>query len=259
MTSAVASGYKHKSTDHHPFDAYVAQEALDAVRTHLLFAPHILDDVSHVKTEQKNGNDFLLRLLSDEQGAAPIRIENKFEQYCTGNVTFEYVSCDRPRIAPGWVFTSKAGWLLSWFPTGEVLCWPMQELREYLLGSQLTHVSTTALNKRYLSWSRLERISELLTKMPNARVLKLGYEIGETPEVSKSLVYGAARSKICTCTELIELMRKMPRESSPVPQPQEELVEHIRALSLRNLKRNTPSHRAYIEALPVHWQIPVDA
>lgn len=250
----IGTAYQRTAAGYHPFDAYVAQEAVDAPRTHLLFAPHILRDVTHTKEEQKNGNDFLLRLLSDEPDSEFIRIENKFEQYASGNVALELVSVDRPRLVPGWMFTSKAAWLLSWFPTGEVCCWPMQELREYVLSTAEPSLGTTALNRKYLSWSMLAKIDHLVATLPSARVLDLAQEIGEEPKNSKRLVYsGRALSKKCSSTEFLKLANSMPRASTPHAPSHDEIVKVMQSLNAVNLKRNDPRHRAFLNALPQEW------
>lgn len=251
------TAYKRASGGFHPFSSYVKQEAEDALRMNLLFAPHVLEDVSHTKAEQKNGTDFFLRLLGEPESAGFIRLENKFEQYTSGNATFEFVSYDRPRLAPGWIFTSKAAWVLSWFRTGEICCWPMQELREFCINNAGSSMATTALNRTYLSWNKLERINSLLLALENARVLDLRHEIGQESTGKPNLVKGGARQKCCTVNEFLRLASTCARESTPYVPSDAELQSHMRQLAGLNLKRNDSKHQQFIEKLPAEWGIPV--
>lgn len=239
------------SDGYHGFNARLADEAAHDGQSELLFAPHRLTDVSKVKVEQKNGNDFLLELLNhDGSYSEPIRCENKFESYSSGRLTLEWVSVDRPSLTPGWMVTSKTAWLLSWFEkTGDLIALPMDEIRKLVLPRPARNKSTTALNRSYLSWNTLEDINYLLANTPNARVLDLRYELGQTPE-RPSMVCGRALEKRCTSDELTALMRELPRESTPLKLGHDQLLQIMKELAPVNLKKFDDKHAARIKSLP---------
>ena len=235
------------------FNEQLAVEAKNEGMATLLFAPNRLLDVSKVKAEQKNGTDFMLEPLnSDGSFGAEIRCENKFETYSGGRLTLEAVSVDY-NLTPGWMFTSKTAWLLSWFPkSGDLIALPMDALRDLVMPNWARHQSTTAYNRNYLSWSALEDINYLLSSLENARALDLRYEIGATPD-EPTQVKGAGREKLCTAEELTALMRTQPRESTPRPVTRDELVAVMRKLAPVNRKGKQADHAARIKALP--WNL----
>lgn len=239
------------STRYHPFNARLKDEAACEDLPLLVFAPNRIEDVSKVKAEQKNGNDFLLHLLnSDGTYAPPVRCENKFETYASGRLTLEWVSVDRPNLTPGWMVTSRTAWLLSWFAkTGDVIALPMDELRALVLKSPGRNKATTALNPRYLTWNTLEDINFLLANLPNARALDLRYEMGATP-AEASMVRGAGALKRCTSEQLCELMRQLPAQSTPLTLSEGQLIGIMSSLARVNMKKNEPQHAARIQALP---------
>ena len=238
------------SSSYHGFNERLTDEAAHAEKPFLLFSPHRVEDVSKVKAEQKNGNDFFLHLQTNDN-ASPlvIRCENKFESYASGRLALEWVSVDRPQLKPGWMVTSKTAWLLSWFPTGDVIALPMDELRALVLSDPGRHQSTTALNRSYLSWSSLEDINYLVQNIPHARALDLRYELGESPAAS-SMLRGSSRQKRCTAEELTQLMRELPAQSTPLELSNEQLVEMMRHLAPVNRKKAEPQHRQRIQSLP---------
>ena len=252
MTSAATSSTT--KSRYHSFDERLKDEAACEPKVELLFYPHRVEDVSKVKTEQKNGNDFFLHPYLPHQDSLYIRAENKFETFATGRIALELVSVDRPTIKPGWMFTSRTAWLLSWFPTGDVLALPMQALRELLLENPARNQATTALNRSYLSWSALEDINWLVTQLPDARVLDLRYELGETCEKA-SMIRGAARKQICTADELVELMARRPNESRPEAVSEERLVQYMQQLAPKNRMRTNESHARMISRLPKNWNL----
>jgi len=238
----------------HAFQDRLADEATCEPKVELLFYPHHVQDVSKVKTEQKNGNDFFLYPNLPKRPGMYVRAENKFEKYATGRIALELVSVDRPTLKPGWMFTSKTAWLLSWFPSGDVVALPMQALRELLLANPARHQATTARNPGYLSWSALEDINWLLTQLDDARVLDLRYELGETCEKS-SMLRGSARDKLCKADELVELMMQRPQESTPFDVSQAQLVEFMRELAPKNRLRTDAAHARMIAKLPSSWAL----
>jgi hypothetical protein len=229
-------------------DEKLRQEAENKYRAELLFASHRLEDISSELGERKSGTDFLAYFRnSDGTESGPYRCENKFEQYHFGRVTLETVSVDRERV-PGWLYTSQAGWLFSWFAkAGDLLVCPMDEVRDLVLANPTRHQSTTALNKTYLSWSVLEDINYLLLNVKNSRVLDLRYELGDTPE-KPSQVKGTARSKFCTSEQLVEHMRSLPASSLPRPIGTPGLEAMMK--SLAPLNRKATDHADRIQRLP---------
>lgn len=249
------SFYNKQSAAHsrfHGFDDRLKDEALHADKPELLFMPHRVEDVSQVKTEQKNGNDFFLHLRNHDGSDGPvIRCENKFETYASGRITLEWISVDRPTIKPGWMATSRTGWLLSWFfKSGDLIALPMDELRALVLRQPGRHQATTALNKGYLTWSSLEDINYLLMNLDNARALDLHYELGGDKPEQASMLRGSARDKRCSADELTQLMRTLPTESTPVPLSPSQCVDLMRELAPVNRKKAEDSHLKRIRALP---------
>jgi hypothetical protein len=216
----------------------------------LLFMPHAVNDISSSVKERKSGTDFLLSpLASDGSHGAAIRCENKFEQYATGRQLLEFVSVDRGNMTPGWMFTSTTAWLLSWYPTSELVALPMDEARKLVLKNPSRHQTTTAKNPRYLSWSALEDINYMVANVENARVLDLSYELGKPSVGGKGpMLRGAALDKRCTVEELVALMATLPTESTPVPVSKEELIEIMRGMAPKNYKRL--DHADMLKALP---------
>jgi hypothetical protein len=223
-------------------------EAENKDRAGLLFAVHTLEDISSELSERKSGTDFLLTLRNhDGSTTGQIRCENKFDQYTTGRAALELVSVDTDRVA-GWMYTSQCGWLLYWHAnTGDLFAFPMDELRALVMDNVARHKSTTCKNKRYLSWSVLEDVNYLLQNCPNARFLDLRYELGDVPK-SRSKVYGAARSKLCTSDALVEHMRQFPFSTNPRPYTTALLEENMKQLAPLNLKAE--AHADRIARLP---------
>jgi hypothetical protein len=253
MTTATAAATATSAASRlHPFQARLDDEASCEPKVELLFYPHHVQDVSKVKTEQKNGNDFFLYPNLPKHQGMYVRAENKFEKYATGRIALELVSVDRPTLKPGWMFTSKTAWLLSWFPSGDVVALPMQALRELLLSNPARHQATTARNPSYLSWSALEDINWLVMQLDDARVLDLRYELGENCEKS-SMIRGSARDKRCKADELVELMTQRAQESTPADVSSEQLVEYMRELAPKNRLRTDEAHARMIARLPKSW------
>lgn len=238
----------------HDFNERLKDEAAGEPKVTLVFHPHRVQDVSKVREEQKNGNDFFLHPALPGCEELFVRVENKFETGATGRVALELVSVDRPMLKAGWMFTSRAAWLLSWFPSGDVLALPMQALRELLLANPARHQATTAWNRGYLSWSALEDINWLLTTLDDARVLDLRYELGEVCE-RPSMVRGDALAKRCTAEALVELMAARPTQSQPVDVDAAGLVEVMRELAPKNRKRLEQTHARMISGLPRSWNL----
>lgn len=236
----------------HSFDARLQDEAACEPKVELLFFPHRVHDVSKIRTEQKNGNDFFLYPSSPEQSELCIRAENKFETRATGRIALELISVDRPTLKAGWMLTSRTAWLLSWFPSGDVVALPMQALRELLLANPARHQATTAWNRGYLSWSALEDINWLVERLDDARVLDLRYELGERCE-QNSMIRGAAREKRCTTDELVALMSARPLESTPLNLAPKDLVDYMRQLAPKNRMRADATHARMIAGLPDAW------
>lgn len=230
------------------FQKQLELEGLNKARADLVFMGHGLEDISSNEgADRKSGTDFLLSLRnSDGALTGPIRCENKFEQYWGGRVTLELVSVDAQRV-PGWMYTSQAGWLLSWFQeAGDLLACPMDEVRDVVFANISRHQATTTRNKRYLTWSVLEDINYLLLNVKNSRFLDLRYELGDSP-AHPSQVTGAARNKLCTSVELAELMRSHPFSSKPRPWTVERLEHDMRRLAPKN--RQSRAHAEEIARL----------
>ncbi len=239
----------------HDFDERLSDEARHAPLVDLLFAGHRVEDVSKVRAEQKNGNDFLLHITGDT-AAQPVRCENKFESYAADRVTLEWVSVDRPRLVPGWLLTSRTGWLLSWFlKSGDLLVWPMQALREQLLAQPLRHQATSAFNRGYLSWSTLEDVRWLLEKLPDARAIDLRAELGQSFE-EPSRLRGAARRKVVPVEEVLELMARSPRESQPLELDETRMLDVVQGLARIDRKRTNPAHAQRVASLLEHYGLP---
>lgn len=222
----------------------LALEAENKAAADLLFFGHRVKDISDSLAERKSGTDFLLSIRNpDGTESFPIRCENKFEQYTFGNVALEVVSVDRQRV-PGWLYTSQAGWLFSWFRNaGDLLVCPMDEVRALVLPNITRHRATTAKNKSYLSWNVLENINYLLLNIENSRVLDLRYELGDKP-IASSMVSRKAQHKRCKVEELVELMRKLPPSSKHLEKPSNaQLEDTMRRLAPLNLKAKAHADR----------------
>ena len=194
----------------------------------LLFLCQSIKDISGSVAERKSGTDFLLRTPHGW-----VRIENKFEQYASGNLTLELVSVDRPTPIPGWFFTSQTAWLFSWFtPSAELVVMPMAALREQVLKNLLrTENTTTAYNRSksrhspaYCSWSTLERIEYLLRTVPGAMWLDMAYELGAPRERSPMLTQHAAQ-QVDTDT-LMARLHAGPVHSKPIASPEFHSLMH---------------------------------
>ena len=199
----------------------------------LLFLTHQLDDVSSALAHRKEGTDFFLSLRTSAGGLEPpLRGENKFEDQNSGRMCLEVVSVDRSPggLVPGWLYTSQAAWLLSWFTTGELVAMRMDEIRSILLPRITSFSATTAGNRGYLTWNALVDIAQVLQLLPSARWLDLRIELGQEFRYDPVLA-GVAENKLCSVDELVELMRKGPTESLPVAVTQEELQRQVRALA----------------------------
>jgi len=233
----------------HDMQQKLAVEAGHKHQVALLFMPHEVEDISAELAHRKSGTDFFLRPRnSDGSLGAPIRCENKFEQYASGRQTAELVSVDRPtsrratrEFIPGWMYTSQAAWLLSWFPSQEVLAVPLDDLRELVLGKPVRNLATSAKNATYLSWSLLEDVNHVVQSIPNARVLDLRYELGVTCDAPR-LFGGASLKKVCSADELVELMRTLPAQSQPREVSDATLRQNILDLAPKDLmkKWNAP-------------------
>lgn len=234
----------------HLFNESLEKEAARADQAELLFAPDRVEDVSKVKTEQKNGNDFFLHLVDAQGQPLKIRCENKFEGHTSGRVALEWVSLDRPALVAGWMATSKAAWLFSWYHlSGDVLAMPLQDARDLVSKNPFRHSATTALNKNYLSWNTLESLDYLLASIPDARVLDLRYELGFKPERA-SMVKGASLKKRCTVEELKVLMARRHQDSVPLSLGTSQLQDLVRGLQPLNRSRHLDTHAKRISALP---------
>lgn len=208
---------------------------------HLLFVPDQLDDISALLSERKSGTDFIATPFGKVPATHGVRGENKFERYTTGRVTLEFLSVDRAGpngelIIPGWFFTSRAAWLLSWFPCGDLLVCNMDELREVELARGAGPAGTSAYNEGYLSWCRLPNINVLMDRLKHARWLDFAYETGYVPEKQFSMVHRRHAGRKLNGAELMTFMSQFPRESTPVPVSQEELRRHAREIAKVDLK-----------------------
>lgn len=238
------------------FKQQLAVEAENQQYMELLFMPHTVVDMTQDKREQKNGNDFFLYPCGDTD-STPIRVENKFEAKVTGNFVLEFVSYDRPKLAPGWVFTSRCSTLLSWFPTGEVCVWQMSELRKWAFERIRRYSSTTTLNPSYLTWNLLPKIEDALRELPNSRVLDLRYELGFENKTKRKNLISAELKELrgCTVEELILHLQRFPRESKPAAARDDHLVRCMQILEERNFMRNHPRHLSMIDKLPADYQL----
>lgn len=224
----------------------LAQEAKQKSDVLMLFTPHRVADVSSELSVRKLGMDFFLhpRLPGGER--EPIRCENKFEQKATGRAVYELISVDRPRITPGWIYTSTTAWVNSWFPSGEMLAVHMDEIRPLVLPRPGMFKSTTAPNATYMSWSALVDVNVVLDRCPSARVVDLSHDLGDI-YAERPMVHGRHKNRICTSEELVELMVTLPPQSTPVPVTQEELVAVVKAMLPNNFKAQL--HRERIAQL----------
>lgn len=227
---------------YHDMQKKLAVEETYKPRVHLVFMPHKVNDISSNEAERKSGTDFLLHPLNDDGSyAAGIRCENKFEEYLTGRQLFELVSVDRPtfksrEIVPGWMYTSRTAWLFSWYLSGEMIALPMDEVRDLVLANPTRNQATTARNRTYLSWSVLEDMNYIMSTLPNARWLDLGYETGQE-YTGERMLRGRSLDKLCKAEELVALMRTLPPESTPRAVSQEELRAQMRAMAPLDRKR----------------------
>lgn len=225
----------------------LAVEARHKQRVLDLFGADRVHDISSDKSERKSGTDFFLHLLnSDGSACAPIRCENKFEQLCSGRQVFEMVSVGRPALVPGWMFTSRAAWLLSWFPSGEVIALPMSQARELIFSNPLRNKATTTGNPRYLTWNVLEDVNHVVRTVKDARVLDLSDELGLSFD-EQAMLYGPSLHKRCSVQELMDLMRMHPAESTPLATRPEDLKVLCQQLAGINLCRR--SHAGMLNGL----------
>ncbi len=221
----------------------LAVEARHKDQVQALFSGHEVNDISSDKAQRKSGTDFLLKLANDDGTfSAPIRCENKFEQRCTGRQAFEVVSVDRPSLVPGWMFTSQAAWLLSWFPSGEVIALPMDQARELVFSNPTRHKATTADNRRYLTWNVLEDVDYVVRNIKDACVVDLAEELGQRFEVPWMLS-GESLQKRCSVAELVARMRTLPVQSTPMPTTQEQLMTLCADLAPLNFCRKLHKDR----------------
>jgi hypothetical protein len=212
----------------------------------LLFIGHGIEDISSHVADRKSGTDFWLRPEGYDCADKGWRCENKFEQKATGRQLFEITSLDRPKLVPGWMFTSRTAWLLSWYPSSEVVALPMDDARQLILRNPSRHRTTTARNRTYLSWSALEDINHVVRSLDRARVLDLQWEIGRRPTESRMLT-GASLDKRCTANELVQLMTSTAKESTPVAISDADLIALMREMAPKNFKRS--EHADMLERL----------
>lgn len=213
-------------------------------RVALLFLGHHIRDISSDVETRKHGTDFLARFRSSEGVLSrEVSCENKFEQYASGRQTFELVSVDRSRagIVPGWVYTSRAGWLFSWFPSGELVVLQMDEARELVFSNPCRHLATTAYNKGYLSWNSLQRLGWIVSAAKSARWLDLTQELGELRTKPPMLGPQYAVKQVDAC-DLVGMLMSGPSSSTPVPVTQDELCEQIRRLAPLDLMKNAQAN-----------------
>lgn len=201
---------------------------------HLLFTRYGMRDVSDERAERHMGSDFVLHPHGlDKLGWWA---DNKFEQRATGRLALELVSVDRPWLKAGWLYTSRAGWLFSWFPSAELVVMPLSEARRYAFADLSRHHATSAWNRDYLSWNLLPDVNDIVRRIECARVLDLQQELNLQP-VCEAMLRGAAREKRCTVEELVALMSAGPRQSEPVPVSAAELRDIVCSLASRDLMR----------------------
>lgn len=238
-----APAVRGDTSNYYSMDKQLEEEEQKKPLLQLLFMGFKIEDISSSLAERKSGTDFLLYPPNDDGSfGVAVRGENKFEKYLTGRLTLEIVSVDRPtyRNAPvvaGWLITSRAGWLLSFFPTGELVVLRMEEVRALVMPNLTRNVTTTAKNKNYLSWSVLEDVNYLLTNLPSARWLDLSFETGQT-FAKKKLISGKALQRRCSVEELVEHMRQLPPTSEPLTISQEQLKDFMRQMAPKNLKKD---------------------
>lgn len=217
------------------------EEAMKSL-VHLMFAPHDLNDISSLLSERKSGTDFILTPYGQVPLTHGIRGENKFEKYTSGRVTVEFVSVDRAgrmlaEIVPGWFFTSRAAWLLSWFRSGELLVCNMDELRRDQLSMTTVKAGTSTFNKGYLSWNRLPGINEMLDRLPSARWVDTYYETGLPPQWPYRMIHPRHAGRQMNADQLVHFMSGFARESTPLTVSQEQLKDYVRAIALVDLKK----------------------
>lgn len=214
----------------------------------LLFLSHKIKDISGSEAERKSGTDFLLfPANNDGTYGTAIRCENKFEQYASGRQTLEITSTDRGQLKPGWLFTSQAAWLLSWFPSAELIALPMDEARAIALANPARHMTTTTKNRTYLTWSALEDVNYVMQHAEHARIIDLRYELGREPLLPRMLD-GKFLDKHCTADQLAELMRELPPTSEKVSVTPRHLKDLMRQMAPKNLMK--ASHAEMLKALP---------
>lgn len=128
-------------------------------------------DVSGDGTYQKKGCDYLLRV----SGEKSVKLEAKFENQRSGNAALELISVDRPRLTPGWMFTSETAFLLSVFtPSRDVFVTHMDSLRLWLRRHYKQYSVASKINKHrvtgemiYVSYSLIPPMSVLLREVPH--------------------------------------------------------------------------------------------
>lgn len=228
-------------------NAQLALESEHKALVELLFLGHGVEDISSSKEERKSGTDFWLKPASCREGLRGFRCENKFEQLASGRQNLEMVSVDRPRLVPGWMFTSRAAWLLSWYPSGELVAAPMSDLRALMLDAPAKFRTTTTKNKRYLTWNALYDLNFVVRSVSRARVVDLAFELGLEPTKPQQLK-GLSSDKRCDADGLAELIAAGERESTPVPVTDERLQELMREMVPGNFRQR--EHADWLAQLP---------
>lgn len=211
----------------------------------LLFLGCTVRDISSSKDDRKSGTDFWLRPPGCEHDG--FRCENKFEQLASGRQNLEIVSVDRPRLVPGWMFTSRTAWLLSWYPSAELVAVPMADVRALMLDDPARFKTTTTANRTYLTWNALYDLKFVVSSLARARVLDLEYELGLKPGKPRML-RGVAPQKHCVAEDLVELIAAGETESTPVPVTDERLQELMRTMAPKNFRAT--EHAQRIAQLP---------
>lgn len=225
-------------------------EAQNKHRVPLLFLGNQVRDISSDKAHRKDGTDFLLAEVGiNGWRGREVWCENKFERYASGRQTFELVSLDRSRdgIVPGWMYTSRAAWLLSWFPSGELVALRMDEARHLVFANPARNVSTSANNGRYMSWSSLQALEWVVLTAESARWVDLRKELGERHE-RRPMLSRAVRHKAVNAWGLAEHLLGGPTESTPIPVSQDQLMQDVITLAPLDLKAS--AHAAMREGLP---------
>lgn len=211
-------------------------------------------DVRKVAAWQTKGVDFLL--------PNNLTLDFKAETYDGWRCAAELISSDRPNYKPGWLFTSRANWIVHLFATtGQVICLPLNAYRNAVLAKMAKDRAyakdgTYACERWvYVSVVNGSQSADRVNYVSYCALLESMHAL-KLPGAFRCQFPAAKRDKLLDIPGLPEavpleqfalrLLQDPPAAPEPWPDAYEFIMSELPNIQAKDIKKNYPWHKRAI-------------